>query len=114
MSDPQQSVWPDGAREAVDRAYRSWWDNPFQACARDLLNAVEPFAQRRIAAATTALRAEVARLREDGERLDWLGRRMMECLTESWCDIFGEQIGSESINLRAAIDAARSAPGGEG
>ena len=57
----------------------------------------------------TRLRAEVEALRADAERLD-CGQIMIDTRDE-----FGEpkQVWHTGMNLRAAIDAARAAQGGE-
>lgn len=61
------AVWPDGAREAVQRANETAMvlcfntRQGYDRWADAILTALEPFVQQRIA-------AEVARLREDGER----------------------------------------------
>lgn len=62
------AVWPDGARGAVDKAFRSWWDNPwnYQVCATDLFTALEPFVQQRIEAATQRMRQLINDAHDDG------------------------------------------------
>ena len=183
MSD-QQSVWPDGAREAVDAAHDRWIRRSGfdpTSVADDILTALEPFVQQRIAKATEwidldrqaacrsfqeceaklheaetrngitggvytelyALRAEVARLREDGERRQSevlqlralvaalpIGECQASAALQGWWDqMKAVMAGTNPVWLveprgcptpgacscpGVRLDAARSARGGEG
>lgn len=174
------AVWPDGAREAVQEAL---WGNVVDdttSCrvreATDILTALEPFVQQRIAAEVArlstelreyqqvlrdhdntatpgvlrglldqfkALRAEVARLREDGERRQAevlqlrallaalpIGECQASAALQGWWDqMKAVMAGTNPVWLveprgcptpgacscpGVRLDAARSAPGGEG
>lgn len=63
MSDQQQSVWPDGAREAVLLAIHDNKSLPSRM-ATDILTALEPFVQQRIAEATKTLDDDCRNLRD--------------------------------------------------
>lgn len=138
MSD-QQSVWPDGAREAVDAAHDRWIRRSGfdpTSVADDILTALEPFVQQRI-------EAEVARLREDGERRQSevlqlralvaalpIGECQASAALQGWWDqMKAVMAGTNPVWLveprgcptpgacscpGVRLDAARSARGGEG
>lgn len=175
MSDPN-AVWPDGTRWAVGQAHDQWMKrSQFDptSVATDILTALEPFVQQRIAEARPVcsvcagkgtpvsggacicggvgtqaaelqgFRAEVARLREDGERRqsEVLQLRALvaalpigecqasEALQGWWDQMKAVMAGTNPVWLveprgcptpgacscpGVRLDAARSAPGGEG